>query len=374
MDVLFYTNWPLRPDAAGFRALQGWWSDRGQALRERLPRSPPRSRMHNGSGWTLAETLKFEWAGSSASSSHSDPQLVSDADVVFQCTAAELHRRFPSFRTPIVVGAELNWFPRPATREHGDSLDPFYAGCRRPLRYPNSGGILGTRGGLVKLMQAVRDLPTFPCCSTWDPARECHVLGQACLQAALLTMRLATWPVCAPSADSVCDDPVTAIGDRQRKVLSWRCAAPPGALRRHRRPIAASTHMVTGTNDNESSVGIKRDAYNLADYSLDVLGRLFLNTYYMQPRDVYINSKGQLAFSGYAGFGSARSGEEVVPCVVHTNGFKRLDLFKKLLPRWTAVTWVPANATVLQRELIKHLDRRRELGKRLSTALDVTFT
>ena len=90
-----------------------------------------------------------------------------------------------------------------------------------------------------------------------------------------------------------------------------------------------------------------------ADYSLDVLGRIFLNTYFITARDLKVNDRGQLVYNGYAGFARTRTGEATVPCIIHSNGFKRLDLFRELLPKWTAVTWVPTNATPLQRALIR---------------------
>ena len=65
----------------------------------------------------------------------------------------------------------------------------------------------------------------------------------------LLTMRLATWPVCAPTAEHVCDEPHAAIADAARRVLQWRCSAPPVALRRRRQPVATATRVDARTSD-----------------------------------------------------------------------------------------------------------------------------
>ena len=372
MDVLFYTNWPLRSNAAGFRAHSGWWNqpERLQDLQRRLPAAPPR--VVERESWTLPETLKFAWAANASAGAKKDddlqPWLLTDVDVVFQCTADELRRRFPSFRTPLVVGTELKWFPQVSGRTQGDALDPFLAACRSPLRYPNSGGVIGTHRGLAALWAAARALPHFPCCSPWRPSAQCYVLGQACMQAALMKMHVANWPVCTQRNEEACD----AIGSEKtsstawppsqpRGIAGWRCVAPPGALRRRRRPIATTIEVDANMRDEDSHVRTTRHLNETrADYSLDTTARIFLNTYLMQPRDVTVNAKGQLVFSTYAGFQKVRRGEETVPCIVHTNGWKRIDLFRDLIKKWTAVTWVPASVTPLQRAL---LQQRKQTAK-----------
>ena len=43
-------------------------------------------------------------------------------------------------------------------------------------------------------------------------------------------------------------------------------------------------------------------------------------------------------------------------------GVKRLDLFRSLIKKWTAVTWVPASVTPLQRALLQQWRQSAKAG------------
>ena len=88
------------------------------------------------------------------------------------------------------------------------------------------------------------------------------------------------------------------------------------------------------------------------DYVLDVRASLFLNLFLVYPRELGVNPKGQIIYK--------KTG--LAPCVIHTNAYKSPDQLVELLENWTHITWVPSNATRLQRLLMRRMRKTWNVG------------
>lgn len=299
MDVLFHTNRALLPDASGFRAVAGWWGNRAAMMFPQYPKTGPYLRTNASrklkNKWNKPQSLKYEWA---LNASRSDqPFVLVDTDTIYQCTPNELLRRFESFGAPVVVGTERWWFPKPAALRVRADVDPWKTMCGpEQQRYPNSGLLMTTRIGLARLVNRLQAQPLFPCCSCWNPLAECFVDDQACLHAALLEMRLATWPACAtgsrgrgrarqrrwtrhchPTDHPMAPGGPAAMCSRRSDRLapsnaSTRLALPPGVVRGSPLPTRA-------TRSGRDTYQVTHDDNGSADYALDVRSSLFLNMF-----------------------------------------------------------------------------------------------
>ena len=92
------------------------------------------------------------------------PLLLSDSDVIFQCSPAELLSRYKSFNAPLVASVEKLYSPRPPgpSWTFSEDYNPFDnppEARQSGMRYPNSGLILGTRMGFSALS---RDCTLYP--------------------------------------------------------------------------------------------------------------------------------------------------------------------------------------------------------------------
>jgi len=121
VDVYLHTNRPFRePTVHGFvaHAGAGGWSRNLSRLATRWDcclRSP----------MNLPPCFKYDWLlEQSASDRRQRPEtwlgLLSDNDVLFQCTASELRERFARFNASLVVGGERRWFPLPRDAREQD--------------------------------------------------------------------------------------------------------------------------------------------------------------------------------------------------------------------------------------------------------------
>ena len=109
-----------------------------------------------------------------------------DTDIVVQCSAAEVLRRFEAAATPLLVGAEHGWWPNHDPVKGRNPYPDNPAGG--PLRYPNSGMLLGTRAGFERLVAQISRPARYPCCPRvyrGEESHECWIDDQACLLAAL---------------------------------------------------------------------------------------------------------------------------------------------------------------------------------------------
>ena len=343
-EALFHTNRPVQasPDAA-VRAVPGWWGELAALALGTFNVTGPYRRSPNAmkklkAKWNLPQSLKFEWSLAAASS---DVWLLADTDTVFQCTPAELYDRFRALKTPLVVGTEFWWFPRP----HGSRgpQDPYDQACgAHTLRYPNSGLLMGTRAGFAKLVREITRTPGFPCCRQlpWDrdglhgEGGECFVDDQACMQAAMLNaMTLGVWEH-APSQHA----------RRRRRPGVRKCAPPRNVSNAPNWRGPLPTRLVDLGN---ASTRVKPtvDDFGSADYALDVHANLFMNLFMIHQNDLDVNARGQLVYR--------KTG--VAPCVIHTNAYKSPTMLNTIIDNWTGVTWVPSNSTRLQRYLMQRM-------------------
>ncbi|KAL1524749.1 hypothetical protein AB1Y20_019632 [Prymnesium parvum] len=274
LHVYFHTNRPLRPppNGSGFLATSGW------SASPRLPRLRAEWACCIRAPWNLPQAFKYRWmleqAERAAGARSAWLGLLSDGDVVFQCTAAEIMSRFARLGTPLVVGAERRWFPLPR-----DAADPFgppanlswrekYTLRRQRQFYPNSGLLLGTASGFRMLLRELERIPRFPCCAyhgesggfQLDPCSSCRP------------------PRAFP-------DPVPCVVDDQ-----------------------ACLHVALA------------GARGSRQFVVDSEGKLFLNLHDLLPHEL-VARDGRVAFK--------KSAE--TPCVVHGNGGK--DALLDLLPR-----------------------------------------
>ena len=229
MAVLIHTERPLH-STSEFIVHQGWWAANHSIrdVTERWGKCCARSDSN------LAEVFKWHWLSSSLSgrtgsttssgTSHPGSQLASvrhavlaDSDTIFQCSAAEIVRKFEAFGAPVVLSAEkLQWpgVEQPAVGRHDrvrwqtapNGFSRFLSSPTNELSYPNGGLLMGSRKGLLRVWHSLQQIPTYPCCpaSAYHPSarfalppckgcasREtkrptCAVSSQACLQVALL--------------------------------------------------------------------------------------------------------------------------------------------------------------------------------------------
>lgn len=105
--------------------------------------------------WMRQQARKYEWAFQTARARGApEPWLLADTDIIIQCSAAALRRRFAEARTDLLIGAEENWWPNPDPTR---TQVPYpYRGV--PLRFPNSGLLLGTQRGFERLVVQLRRL------------------------------------------------------------------------------------------------------------------------------------------------------------------------------------------------------------------------
>ena len=99
------------------------------------------------------QARKFEWALQTARAHRApEPWLLADTDVIIQCGAEALRRRFEAVQTDLLIGAEAAWWPSADPRQN-----PYpYRGV--PLRYPNSGLLLGTQRGFERLVVQLQQI------------------------------------------------------------------------------------------------------------------------------------------------------------------------------------------------------------------------
>ena len=103
--------------------------------------------------WMRQQARKFEWALQTARAHRApEPWLLADTDVIIQCGAEALRRRFEAAQTDLLIGAEAAWWPSADPRQN-----PYpYRGV--PLRYPNSGLLLGTQRGFERLVVQLQQI------------------------------------------------------------------------------------------------------------------------------------------------------------------------------------------------------------------------
>ena len=103
--------------------------------------------------WMRQQARKFEWALQTARAHRApEPWLLADTDVIIQCGAEALRRRFEAAQTDLLIGAEAAWWPSADPRQN-----PYpYRGV--PLRYPNSGLLLGTQRGFEQLVVQLQQI------------------------------------------------------------------------------------------------------------------------------------------------------------------------------------------------------------------------
>ena len=206
LSVLFNTNRPLRSTVpAGFVVHRGWWFDNHSADDLKKDWQRTRNLTHNfmkldsyirPKARELPMVYKHAWLATLDRRQLPEPWLVFDTDTIVQCSPSEFRARFRRFGTPLVVGAEGQWWPDPHR-----SLNPWPAPPGTNMRYPNSGFLMGTAAGFAQLRAAFANaslFPDFPCCprlirgaDTRLPGfpgyrfKRCMVNEQLCVQSAL---------------------------------------------------------------------------------------------------------------------------------------------------------------------------------------------
>jgi len=363
MEVLFHTNRGVAPsDDTGFRAVAGWWGANVTNILGHWPvtgrylrTNATRKLKHK---WNLPQSLKYAWA---LNASSADEWLLVDTDTIFQCSADEIRARFAKLHAPLVVGTERWWFPQPRLSRGRAWRDPFGTACRSSkLKYPNSGMLMGTRKGFATLLRALHRQPGYPCCSTWSPAEECFVDDQACLQAALLTLRLATWqhdqePASHAASLGGCGMRRNRSRPLHRRVMerprqchesTSRCSNE--LLRKNPLPTTLRVRTAGASLQHQQAASYVATDHTTGavDYALDVQASLFLNLFMVKGNEMDINEHGQLTYRG------APDGVPIVPCIIHANAYKSPEMLRALFERWTNVTWVPARTTRVQRWLM----------------------
>ena len=186
LTVLLHTDRPITPPppqlALALRT--GWWAHEHNAS---VAHEQKRFSTALWRSWSIHQVHKYEWALETAIALDAAIVMLIDSDVITQCDAPELLRRWALFNTSLLIGAESNWWPR-----KDPSRDPFEP--NEPARYPNSGLMIGTRAGLEALVASLRAMPSFPCCPAPFRSRpdgleptKCLVEDQGCLQTALMS-------------------------------------------------------------------------------------------------------------------------------------------------------------------------------------------
>tara|TARA_B110001452_G_C15217854_1_gene422272 strand:+ start:97 stop:1203 length:1107 start_codon:yes stop_codon:yes gene_type:complete len=224
LHVFMHTNRPTCPPPRGSGYVLHTGRFEGNV--SRLMTADAKARVDAGSKWTrhpdkaratwmLQQTHKYQWMLAAASAAgvpvrapmhiratsldmprmrvkatvHCSPQepwLLADTDIVLQCRADEVRRRWAAAKTELLVGAEVGWWPNhdpvPARNPYVNNPSGGW------IRYPNSGMLLGTREGFARLIAQMRRASRYPCCPRvfrGEESLECWVDDQACMLAAL---------------------------------------------------------------------------------------------------------------------------------------------------------------------------------------------
>ncbi|KAL3927328.1 MAG: hypothetical protein SGPRY_002870 [Prymnesium sp.] len=198
-SVFFHTNRPTNledGERLGFVSIGTGWMPNDPNL-PNASWSPRQMR----TPFAALQAQKFKWVLSKGPSSASEePWVLADTDTIVQCDASTFRERFLKFGSPLVVGAEVRWWPYP------DKVSNPWPPSETGLRYPNSGLACGSKQGYRHLVHALYSMRHYPCCpnranwsaearshpvmnshATWEySSSECMVEDQHCMQAALL--------------------------------------------------------------------------------------------------------------------------------------------------------------------------------------------
>mmetsp|Transcript_13458 Transcript_13458/g.34490 ORF Transcript_13458/g.34490 Transcript_13458/m.34490 type:complete len:376 (-) Transcript_13458:38-1165(-) len=190
LSIFYHTNFKLSTEApADLRITTSWfWNEHFQEARAELRRiglAHVPFRLRAQKPMPVQFAIPHQWTSvlASANEGQAEPFVLLDTDTVVQCTAKEFLQRWQAFASPLVIGTEMFWKPRPDY--HNDPW-PFTPSM---LRYPNSGVVMGTRESFELIRDIQRlSFPQFPCCprvvrgvaTSW-----CYVEAQHCMQSAL---------------------------------------------------------------------------------------------------------------------------------------------------------------------------------------------
>ena len=270
VHVYIHTDgtWERPPSRGGFVAHAGWSGQLKNlsAVREQWDccwRAPA----------NVDSCYKYEWL-MHASAAHRRRRsswlgVLSDSDVLFQCSAEEMRQRFRRLGTPLVVSGERQWYPIP--KRYPDPFGPaaHWANLswsdgfrlrRQRQFYPNSGLIMGTADGFESLASALHATPGFPCCAFEGDAAGFQL--DACSS-------------CRP-------------------------------IRRFKAPVRCAV-------EDQACLQVALAARGAPRHAIDRNASLFLSLSFLRPADLALKG-GRLAFK--------HTGE--VPCVLHSNGYKDL--------------------------------------------------
>ena len=318
MRVYIHTNRTagLSPSSAklGYELVTGWWpTEKDVQSREQFldhvrrkwggRAMPP---------WMIEHSAKWAWSAEKARTlepSLFTPLLLSDSDVIFQCSPAELLSRYKSFNAPLVASVEKLYSPRPPgpSWTFSEDYNPFDnppEARQSGMRYPNSGLILGTRMGFSALSRALHALPTFPCCA----ARPGGSFPQRLVDANGA-------PGCIVN-DQSCIHEFIANGMK--------------------RPVRGGFP--------QQSAPRKQPHDEEARIALDYSAKLFLSLYYLKPGEVGPSGDGRVMYTR----------TNTTPCVLHANGANKRAVLKMLnVSRMVDFTrmWVVQGDVVLGRRL-----------------------
>ena len=288
LDVFIHTDGHISqpPSSSGYRA-STFWSGQMRDLSEYKKQWDCCYRAPTN----VDACFKYESILNVSASSAAGPSwlgLLSDSDVVFQCSAKELKNKFRRFGVPLVVSGERRWYPLP--RNLPDPFGPVNGTWKQRYKlrhtyqyYPNSGLIMGSRFGFEALATAIRTAsPSFPCCSFEGDKHGWSL--DAC--SSCRPMRYFPKPVSCAVEDQAC----------AQVALSSRQHAP--------------------------------------QHAVDTNATLFLSLNQLTIADLVRNPDGRIAFKP--------TGE--VPCVLHANGDK--EIFMQLAWRSKGslspeVVWAP---------------------------------
>ena len=192
LSVFFHTNYKVHPPPADLAVTSSWYWDKhlAEAMADRarlgLTHVPLRGRRAKPLPVQFATPYQWRWIAEAAQAGQPEPFLFLDTDIVVQCSADELRRRWEAFDAPLVVGAEKSWSPSQAADRRNDPWPK--TGL---FRYPNSGAVMGMRSEFERVRQIQSGFPRFPCCprlarGAWTAADGwCYQEAQHCTQAAL---------------------------------------------------------------------------------------------------------------------------------------------------------------------------------------------
>ena len=317
VSVMLHTQRSLR-HTGEYDVHRGWWAD--DPVRNATDVAEATSRWGECCARTrgnLAEVFKWDWLATALADSRAPPLprararsdrpargeeptapvILADADVVFQCTAAELRRRFERLGAALVLSGEKTMWPgvrQPAVgRERrwtnwSAVPSPFQRHARSrqsELTYPNGGLLMGTREGLLSVRAAMRTFATYPCC----PA---SAYGSSAAHFVL--------PPCKSCSSDAVKQPACAV--------SSQACLQATLLRSHKL-------------DTREAV-------------IDENATLFLSFYGLEPGELALDDEGHIR---HVPTGTS-------PCVLHLNGeknFERLRRVHRLGTKPLRTTWVP---------------------------------